>query len=150
MKMRNLFSLLAAAAFDISIVAGGCAKEHAPSPSEQPAENESAAVGTKTAPKARVKLFTGTIAVLDAEAGALTLKGPRGERRFQVHEEVKEQLDGLKIGDKVIVKHTSEMAHSIVKPGAILKIQTRKEKESSEKWGDLSLKRSNGGVRVYS
>ena len=148
--MRNLFSLLAAAAFAISIVAGGCGKEHAPSPSEQPAKKESAAVVTKAAPKARVKLFTGTIEVLDAEAGALTLKGPRGERRFQVHEEVKEQLDGINIGDKVIVKHTSEMALSIVKPGANLKIQTRKGKKSSEKWGDLSLKRSKGGVPVYS
>ena len=130
--MRRQFSVLAAAAFALSIVAGGCAKEQAPPPSE-PAKKESAAVVTKTAPKARVKLFTGTIEVLDAEAGTLTLKGKRGERRFQVHEEVKEQLDGLKIGDKVIVKHTGEMALSIVKPGKNKNVQTSEEKTSPVK-----------------
>jgi len=127
--MRNLFSLLAAATFALSIVAGGCAKEQAPPPSE-PAKKESAAAVTKPAPKPRVKLFTGTIEVLDAAAGTLTLKGPRGERRFQVHEEVKEQFNGLKIGDKVIVKHTGEVALSIVKPGASKNAQTSEEKES--------------------
>jgi hypothetical protein len=76
-------------------------------------------------------LFTGTIEVLDAAAGTLTLKGPRGERRFQVREEVKEQLDGLEIGDKVIVKHTDEIALSIVKPGANINAQTSKEKEGA-------------------
>jgi len=130
--MGRLLSVLAAAAFALSIVAGGCAKEKAPSPPE-PAKKESAAVETKTAPKPHVKLFTGTIEVLDAAAGTLTLKGPRGERRFQVHGEVKEQLDGLEIGDKVIVKHTDEMALSIVKPGANKNVQTSEEKESPVK-----------------
>ena len=130
--MRRQFSVLAAAAFTLWIVAGGCAKEHAPPPSE-PAKKESAAVVTKTAPKPHVNLFTGTIEVLDAEAGTLTLKGKRGERRFQVHEEVKEQLDGLKIGDKVIVKHTGEMALSIVKPGANKNVQTTEEKKGPVK-----------------
>jgi len=132
MKMRRQFSVLAAAAFALSIVAGGCAKEQAPPPSE-PAKKESSALVTKTAPKSHVNLFTGTIEVLDAEAGTLTLKGKRGERRFQVHEEVKEQLDGLKIGDKVIVKHTGEMALSIVKPGANKNVQTSEEKKSPVK-----------------
>ena len=85
----------------------------------------------KTAPKPHVKFFTGTIETLDAAAGTLTLKGPRGERRFQVREEVKEQLDGLEIGDKVIVKHTDEIALSIVKPGAKINAQTSKEKEGA-------------------
>lgn len=127
--MRKLFSVLATAAFALSIVAGGCAKEKAPSPPE-PAKKESATIETKTAPKPHVKLFTGTIEVLDAAAGSLTLKGPRGERRFQVHEKLKEQLDGLEIGDKVIVKHTDEMVFSIVKPGANINVQANEEKES--------------------
>jgi hypothetical protein len=78
-------------------------------------------------------LFTGTIEALDAAAGTLTLKGPRGERRFQVHGKVREQLDGLDIGDKVIVKHTDEMALSIVKPGANINAPTGKEKEGAVK-----------------
>ena len=130
--MRKLFPVLAAAAFALSIVAGGCAKEKSP-PQPQPASKPIAGTGKKAAPKPRVKLFTGTIEVLDAAAGTLTLKGPRGERRFQVHEEVKEQLDGLEIGDKVIVKHTDEMALSIVKPGANINAQTSKEKEGAVK-----------------
>jgi len=127
--MRKLFSVLAAAVFALSIVAGGCAKEKSP-PQPQPARKAIAGTETKPAPKPRVKLFTGTIEVLDAAAGTLTLKGPRGERRFQVHEEVKEQFNGLKIGDKVIVKHTGEVALSIVKPGASKNAQISEEKES--------------------
>jgi len=127
MKMRKLFPVLAAAVFALSIVAGGCAKEKSP-PQPQPARKAIAGTVKNAAPKPRVKLFTGTIEVLDAAAGTLTLKGPRGERRFQVPEKVKEQLDGLEIGDKVIVKHTDEMALSIVKPGANINAQTSKEK----------------------
>ena len=127
--MGRQFSVLAAAVFALSIVAGGCAKEQSP-PSSEPAKKESAAFVTKTAPTSHVNLFTGTIEVLDAEAGTLTLKGKRGERRFQVHEGVKEQLDGLIIGDKVIVKHTGEMALSIVKPGANKNVQRSEEKKS--------------------
>ena len=85
---------------------------------------------TKTAPKPRVKLFTGTIEVLDAAAGTLTLKGPRGERRFQVHEEVKEQFDDLKIGNKVIVKHTGEVALLHRETCANKNAQTSEEKKS--------------------
>jgi len=125
--MRKLFPVLAAAVFALSIVAGGCAKEKSP-PQPQPARKSIAGTVKNAAPKPRVKLFTGTIEVLDAAAGTLTLKGPRGERRFQVPEKVKEQLDGLEIGDKVIVKHTDEMALSIVKPGANINAHTSKEK----------------------
>jgi hypothetical protein len=117
MRMRKLFHLIAAATFALSIVAGGCAKEKSPPP-PQPAKKETSAT-VKTAapkPKPRVKLFTGTIEALDEAAGTLTLKGPKGEMDFQVREKVKEQLDDLKIGDKVIVKHVDEIAIAIVKP----------------------------------
>ena len=130
--MRRQLSGLAAAAFTLWIVAGGCAKEQVPPPSE-PAKKESAAVVTKTAPRPHVNLYTGTIVVLDAAAGTLTLKGKRGERSFQVNEEVRELLDGLNIGDKVIVKHTGGMALSIVKPGANKNVQTSEEKTSPVK-----------------
>ena len=133
--MRRQFSVLAVAALALWIVAGGCAKEQAPPPSE-PAKKESSAVVTKTAPKTHVNFFTGTIEELDAAAGTLTLKGKRGEKRFQVNEEVKEQLDDLNIGDKVIVKHTGEMALSIVKPGANRNVQASEEKKSPVKMVD--------------
>ena len=113
--MGKLFPVLAAAAFALSIVAGGCAKEKSP-PQPQPAREAIAGTEKNAAPKPHVKLFTGRIEALDAVVGTLTLKGPKGERRFQVHEKVKEQLDGLKIGDKVIVKHVDMIALSIVKP----------------------------------
>ena len=113
--MRKLFPLLAAAAFALSIVAGGCAKDKPP-PQLQPAKKEAAGAEKKAAPKPRAKLFTGTIEDLDEAVGTLTLKGPKGEMRFQTHDKVKEQLDGLEIGDKVIVKHYDKIAISIVKP----------------------------------
>jgi hypothetical protein len=132
MKMRKLFPVLAAAAFALSIVAGGCAKEKSP-PQPQPAKKAIAGTEKNAAPKPHVKLFTGTIEALDAAAGTLTLKGRKGEMRFQVHEKVKEQLDGLIIGDKVIVKHVDEIALSIVKPHMSRNALDRKEKEDAVK-----------------
>jgi hypothetical protein len=130
MKMRKLFPVLAAAAFALSIVAGGCAKEKSP-PQPQPARKAIAGTEKNTAPKPHVKLFTGTIEALDAAAGTLTLKGRKGEMRFQVHEKVKEQLVGLKIGEKVIVKHVDEIALSILKPRTSRKALDRKEKDDA-------------------
>src|SRR5512141_1817204 len=130
MKMRKLFPVLAAVAFALSIVAGGCAKEKSP-PQPPPAGKAIAGTEKNAAPKPHVKLFTGRIEALDAAAGTLTLKGPKGERRFQVHEKVKEQLDGLKIGDKVIVKHVDEIALSIVKPRTSKNALERKETEGA-------------------
>ena len=121
--MEKRFSVLAVAVFALSIFAGGCAKEKSP-PQPQPAKKEIAGTGKNAAPKPHVKLFTGTIEVLDVAAGTLTLKGPKGERRFKVPDKMKEQLDDLIIGDKVIVKHTDDMALSIVKPGANINAQT--------------------------
>ena len=128
--MRKQFPVLAAAAFALSIVAGGCTKEKSP-PQPQPARK--AIVGTEknAAPKLHVKLFTGRIETLDAAAGTLTLKGPKGERRFRAHEKVKEQLDGLNIGDKVIVKHVDEIALSILKPRTSRNALDRKEKDDA-------------------
>ena len=115
--MRKLIAVIAAAAFALSIVAGGCAKDKSP-PQLQPAKKEAAVTVTekKAAPKPRAKLFTGTIEELDEAAGTLTLKGPKGEMSFQTHAKVKEQLDELEIGDKVIVKHYDKTAITIVKP----------------------------------
>jgi hypothetical protein len=83
----------------------------------------------KAAPKGGVKLFTGTIEALDAAAGTLTLKGLKGTMDFKADESAKKELDGMNVGDKVIVKHTDEIALSIVKPGANKNPQARKEKE---------------------
>ena len=130
--MRKRFPVLAAAAFALSIVAGGCAKEKSPPP-PQPERKAIAETEKNAAAKPHVKLFTGTIEALDAAAGTLTLKGPKGERRFQGHEKVKEELDGLKIGDKVIVKHVDEIALSIVKPRTSRNALDRKEKEGTVK-----------------
>ena len=77
-----------------------------------------------------MKLFTGTIVALDESAGTLTVKAPKGATRgFQARENVKKQLDGLKIGDKVIVKHIDEVALSIVKPRTSSSALVREEKK---------------------
>ena len=113
--MRKPVTALAAATFALLIVAGGCAKEPPPAP---PQSAKKAAAGTekKSAPKPRAKLFTGTIEELDETAGTVTLKGPKGEMRFHTREKGKEQLEGLELGDKVIVKHVDNIVLSIVKP----------------------------------
>jgi hypothetical protein len=132
MKMGKWFPVLAAAAFALSIVAGGCAKEKSP-PQPQPARKAIAGTEKNAAPKPNVKFFTGRIETLDAAAGTLTLKGPKGERRFQVYEKVKEQLVDLEIGDKVIVKHVDEIALSIVKPRTSKDALDGKEKDGAVK-----------------
>jgi len=114
--MKKVLPMLAAATIVLSIVAGGCAREQSPPPTPQPVKKESPVAAKSPEPEPRAKLFTGTIEDLDEAAGTLTLKGPRGERRFQAKKQVMEQLDGLEIGDKVIVKHVDEVALSIVKP----------------------------------
>ena len=114
--MRKLFQVLTAAALALSISAGGCAKEKPP-PQPQPAKEAVAGTEKKAAPKSRAKLFTGTIEELDEAAGTVTLKGPKGgKRRFHARDKSKDQLDGLEIGDKVIVKHVDNIVLSIVKP----------------------------------
>jgi len=134
--MRRLFTVLAAAAFALSIVADGCSKQKAPSPHE-PANKEAAGKEEKAALKAGLKWFTGTIEALDTSAGTLTLKGPKGAMDFKTDGRAKNDLEGLKIGDKVIVKHTDETAHSIVKPGANNNTRVRKEKEAARKEAGL-------------
>jgi hypothetical protein len=114
--MRKPVTALAAATIALLIAAGGCAKEQSLPPPPQPAEKEVAVPVKKAAPKPRANLFTGTIEELDEAAGTLTLKGPRGEMRFKTGEKAKGQLDGLEIGDKVIVKHADNTVLSIVKP----------------------------------
>ena len=113
--MRKPVTALAAATFALLIVAGGCAKEPPPAP-PQSAKKAVAGTEKKPAPKPRAKLFTGTIEELDEAAGTVTLMGPKGEMRFKTLEKAKDQLDGLEIGDKVIVKHVDNVVLSIVKP----------------------------------
>jgi hypothetical protein len=125
-------SMIAAAAFVLSIVAGGCAKEEAPSRPEA-ANREAAGKERKAAPKAAPKWFTGAIESLDAAEGTLTLKGPKMAMDFQADERAKRDLEGLEIGDKVIVKHTGKMAHSVVKLHMDNNARVRKEKEEARK-----------------
>jgi len=128
--MRKPFPALAAAAFTLSIVAGGCSEEKSPPP-PKPAGKAMEGTGKSAAPKPHLKLFTGKIDALDAASGTLTLKGPKGEMRFQAHETVRERLDGLNIGDKVILKHVDGIALSIVKVRTSRDALDRKEKEGA-------------------
>jgi hypothetical protein len=114
--MKKAFHMLASTAFALSILAAGCTEGTSPPP-PRPAQKEMTTTEKETAaPKPRAKLFTGTIEDLDETTGTFILKGPAGERRFHARKQVLEQLDGLEIGDKVIVKHIDETALSIVKP----------------------------------
>ena len=82
--MRKLFPVLAATAFALSIVAGGCGREKSP-PKPQPARKAIAGIQKNAAPKLHVKLFTGTIEALDAAAGTLTAREILDYRQGAVH-----------------------------------------------------------------
>ena len=112
--MRRLFPVIIAGVFALSVFSAGCTSEKVP-PKPQPPKKDTAVTARKGAPKPRVQLFTGTIMAVDETAGTLTLKGPKREMDFQVGNKAKKQLDGLKIGDKLVVKHVDETALSIVK-----------------------------------
>lgn len=136
MKKIPTFFALAAAAFALSIDAGGCAKEKAPA-SPEPARKEAAGKDQKAAPLAGVKWFSGTIEALDVGKGTLTLKGPKESMDFRADKTAMKDLADLEIGDKVIVKHTGKVAHSVVKPGAHHAPGVEKEKRDVRKEEDL-------------
>ena len=112
--MRKLIPVITAVVFASAIFAAGCANEKS-APPRQPPKKAPAVAENKSAPKPRVKVFTGTIVAVDETAGTLTLKGRKSEMEFQVGKKAKKQLDGLRLGDKLIVKHVDETALSIVK-----------------------------------
>ncbi len=112
--MKRLFPVIIAGVFALSVFLAGCTSEKV-TPSPRPPKKDTAVTARKGGPKPRVQLFTGTIVAVDETAGTLTLKGPKTERDFQVGKKAKQQLDGLKIGDKLVVKHVDETALSIVK-----------------------------------
>ncbi len=125
--------LVTALVFALAIVAAGCANEKSPPP-PQPQKTAPQAAKKKAAPRQRLKVFTGTIVAVDQDAGTVTLRGPKSEMEFQVDEKAKKQLDGLRLGDKLIVKHVDEMALSIVKLRASSSALALKEKKVSWVW----------------
>ncbi len=125
--------LITAVVLALAIVAAGCANEKSPSP-PQPPKTAPQAAKKKAPPKQRLKVFTGTIVAVDQDAGTVTLKGPKTEMEFQVDEKAKKQLDGLRLGDKLIVKHVDETALSIVKLRASSSALALREKKVSWVW----------------
>jgi len=130
--MRRLFPVIIAGVFALSAFAAGCTSGNAP-PRPQPPTKDNAVTARKGASKPRVQLFTGTVVAVDETAGTLTLKGSKREKDFQVRKAVKKQLYGLRIGDKLIVKHVDDTAVSIVK------LRTSHS--------DLAFRREEGAVR---
>jgi hypothetical protein len=55
------------------------------------------------------------------------------EMDFKTDERAKRDLEGLEIGDKVIVKHTGKMAHSVVKLHMDNNSRVRKVNEDARK-----------------
>ena len=137
--MRRPFFVFAASALVLSVVAGGCAGDKAPDP-PQPAAKEAPAQENATAPKVIVRWLTGTIETLDPEAGTLTVKGRKGSMEFTADENARKELGTVKVGDKVIVKHSGDTALAIVKPGPDNTAKARKANEDSGKGSGLVLK----------
>ncbi len=112
--MRRRLSLIAAVLIVLPVLGAGCTGGKS-IPQPQPPTRERAPAAGKGAPKARVQVFTGTIVAVDESAGTLTLKGSKSEKDFRIRGEARKQLCGLRLGDKMIVKHVDRTALSVVK-----------------------------------
>ncbi len=130
MRMKRLIRVITAVVFALGLLTAGCATEKSPPPLRSPKKVPPAAE-QKRAPKSRVKVFTGTILAVDQTAGTVILKGPKSEMEFQVGEKERKQLTGLRLGDKLIVKHIDDMALSIVKLRASSSALAFKERKVS-------------------
>lgn len=133
-----LLTLLAAAA--LSLPAAAPAQNNTASP-PTPAPKETAPLSRepKTAPRVNVSWYTGTIEALDPAAGTLTVRNrKRGPMTFKAEGKARKDVEGLKVGDKVVVRHSDGTALSIVKPGAKMKAAEGKEAEGSPKNGKPS------------
>ncbi len=128
--MKRPIRVITAIVFALGIFTAGCASEKSPPPPQSPKRAPPVAE-KKRAPKSRVKVFTGTVLAVDHSAGTVTLKGPKGEKEFQVGEHELKQLNGLRLGDKLLVKHVDDMALSIVKLRASTSALAFKEKKVS-------------------
>ncbi len=112
--MRRLLRAITAALFALSVLGAGCADEKLSPPPRLP-KNATAAPEKRAVPKPRVQVFTGTIVAVDESAGSLTLRGSKSEMDFRVRRKARKQLEGLRLGDKLLVKHVDRTALSVVK-----------------------------------
>ena len=112
--MRRMLSLIAAGVFVLPALGAGCTGGKSVPQSQAP-KKESAPAVAKGEPKPRVLVFTGTVVAVDEAAGTLTLKGSKREKDFRVPGKARKQLLGLRLGDKLIVKHVDRTALSVVK-----------------------------------
>lgn len=93
--MKRRLSVLAALALVLSVAAAATAE-------------------TGKAPKA--KQLTGTVEAVDAAAGTLAVKGKADSVRLRAGDKV--GLDGIAVGDKVLVRYSGETVSSVRKVAA--------------------------------
>lgn len=118
--MRKLLAVFVAAAFTLSLAAVALADKHmspakpaepaapaAPAKAAEPAKKEVAKKGPKSLQLA------GTVEAVDAKAGTVTVKGKKSSVSLKAGEKVK--LDGIAVGDKVLVKYVGDTASSVNK-----------------------------------
>jgi hypothetical protein len=72
------------------------------------------AVRKATVRKAKTRSVTGTIAVIDPEAGTLTVNGRKGPVPLAAGNRA--ALDGFRVGDRVTVKYSEGTALSVSRP----------------------------------
>lgn len=123
-KMRKLLSVFVAMAFVLSLAAVATAEVKKAEPAEpaapaapaKPAEPMKAAEPAKkpAAKKAaKAMQLTGTVEAIDAAAGTLTVKGKKDSVSLKAGEKVR--LEGIAVGDKVLVKYSGDSASSVKK-----------------------------------
>lgn len=75
-----------------------------------------AAATAETGKAPRAKRLTGTVEAVDAAAGTLAVKGKKDSVSLRAGDKV--ELEGIAVGDKVLVKYSGETASSVRKVAA--------------------------------
>ena len=120
--MRKMLVVFVALVFTLSLAAVAMADKHlAPAKPAEPMKAPAAAAPAKAAEPAKAAAkkapkslqLTGTVEAVDAKAGTLTVKGKKDPVKLKAGEKV--SLDGIAVGDKVLVKYSGDTASSVKK-----------------------------------
>ena len=141
--MKKLLSVFLAVAFALSLAGVSLAQTKAepakPAEPAMPAEPAKPAEPMKSEPakkaetkKAKSHQITGTVEAVDEAAGTLTVKGKKDSVSLTAGKKVK--LEGIKVGDKVLVTYKGDTATSVKKvSGKAAPKKMAPAKESPEK-----------------
>ncbi len=128
--MKRMFALFVA--LMVAVAFSGvafAADQAAPAEKKMEAPKAEKKAEAPKAKKAKAQQFTGTVESVDAAAKTITVKGKKDTKTFTAGEKV--DLGAVKVGEKVVVKHTGDTAKSV--KAAAKKAHKKAEKKMEKK-----------------